>query len=149
MSSNDLFDMENVFSQPVASKTLARWERKQQATKEKVKVSATYDRFISNRPDMNNSLHKFNNENSNENVNVGESKAIGAFQSQLAQSLFEGDDINSKVLAFKAKAPKPSETYQNNLRVLYSQNKSQPQVKPSCCSFLDSIIFNFVYLRLG
>jgi hypothetical protein len=36
----------------------------------------------------------------------------------------------SKILAFKHKAPRPTEAFQNTLRVLYSQNKSAPpQVK--------------------
>lgn len=126
INASDMLDMENVFCQPVASKTLARWERKQQSSKDSKGKVSTHDRFIASRPDSHNALQKFNNDS--ENVNLGECKAQGAFQSQLAQSLFEGDDINSKVLAFKSKAPKPSETFQNNMRVLYTQNKQTQQV---------------------
>lgn len=114
------FNIDDVMSAPVTSSSLARWERKQ---KEK---TAQYDRFIPNRDGMNPalSLHSVsNNENvCPENVNVGDS--TGSFKSCLAQSLFEGEDVNSKVLAFKKKAPKPTEQFHNNLRVLYSQQSA-------------------------
>lgn len=62
--------------------------------------------------------------NSNENTSPSENN-IGetSFNTQLAQTLFECDDINSKILACKKKAPKPTEGFQNNLRVLYIANK--------------------------
>lgn len=53
----------------------------------------------------------------------------GTFASQyntsLAKSLFGEDVTNLKILALKNKAPSPDPTYQNHLRVLYSQNVAQ------------------------
>jgi len=82
------------------------------------------DRFIPNRDSMNTGISL--NSVTNENKNPESSNA--AFTNQLAQSLFQGDDVNSKILSFKNKAPKPTETFTNNLRVLYTQNKLNPKV---------------------
>lgn len=41
----------------------------------------------------------------------------------LAQSLFNNDAANSQILAFKTKAPRPTQ-FQNNMKVVYSQNKT-------------------------
>lgn len=80
------------------------------------------DRFIPNRDAMNAGLqlHSIANENAAPEE-MGEETS--EYKSTLAQSLFAGDDVNSKILAFKHKAPLPTEGFQNKLRVLYSQNK--------------------------
>lgn len=120
------FNFDDVLSQPVQSNVVARWERK---AKEGTK--GQYDRFIPNRDGMNPALtmHAVSNENScPENLNAS-TDTSGSFNSCLAQSLFEGDDVNSKVLAFKKKAPKASEQFHNNLRVIYTQQKTTQVVK--------------------
>jgi cell division cycle protein 20 (cofactor of APC complex) len=48
----------------------------------------------------------------------------------LAQSLFENDAMDSKIVAMKNKAPTPSETFQNNMKVVYSQNRAAPSNMP-------------------
>jgi len=93
-------------------------------TPRKTPSRAYGDRFIPNRDSLNtkgSQLFTCSNENSAPDTNTLSQE----FNSQLAQSLFQGDDINSKFLAFKTKAPKPTEEHQNNLRVLYTQNKVQ------------------------
>jgi len=47
-----------------------------------------------------------------------------SFNTQLAQSLFNGDDCTSKILAFKSKAPAPAPSHTNSMRVLYTSNRS-------------------------
>ncbi len=51
------------------------------------------------------------------------------FSSQLAQSLFDGDALNSKILAFKNKAPKPT-VFENTLHGVYSQNAASGAAAP-------------------
>jgi len=67
------------------------------------------------------------NENVAPNVEPSSSVCQQEFNSALAQTLFEGQDLNSKVLAFKTKAPKPSDDHMDSLKVLYSQSRSAAQ----------------------
>lgn len=137
---------------PVESTVLSRWERKalQAANKNttpvraraassaktpktgtKTKTPLKYcDRFIPSREgmDLGAQLHSVANENCDPNPEDG-------FNNRLAQTLFRGEDINSKVLAFKKKAPKPTDGFQNNLRVIYSQNKQREQAPLSKKAF--------------
>lgn len=116
-------EVDALFSSSVTSNVLPRWERKLQR-KTPVGTPSRGDRFIPNREAMNTGISlSLNNENS------APSAGENAFQNQLAQSLFDGEDLNSKILAFKKKAPKPSEQFQNNLRVLYSANQQNPSTK--------------------
>jgi hypothetical protein len=85
------------------------------------------DRFITSQSNSSVAFHNVNNENSNPSGS-NTVDADGPFKSQLAQSLFEGDDLSSKILACKQKAPKPTTGFQNDLRVLFTQNKGAPQV---------------------
>lgn len=97
------------------------------------------DRFIPSRSSMNASIsmHNVTNVSANntencapESVNASSQQAhTQEFNSKLAESLFQGDSLDSKILAFKKKAPKPTEGYQSNLRVLYTQNKQTSQVQ--------------------
>jgi cell division cycle protein 20 (cofactor of APC complex) len=74
--------------------------------------------------------HMTNCISNNENDSVSNNAASGlnvkqGFNSKLAQSLFETDDIAStRILAFKQKAPAPSAGHLNNMRVLYTQNRN-------------------------
>lgn len=47
------------------------------------------------------------------------------YKSQLSSTLLSGASADDRILAFKHKAPLPAEGHQNNLRVLYSQNRSR------------------------
>eukprot|EP00808_Paulinella_micropora_P031650 g73359.t1 len=87
-------------------------------------------RYIPDRDGMNRdlSIHKLT---SDENFDPSSSESHSTqheFNHRLAESLFEGASLNSKVLAFKQKAPRPTEGFSNNLRVLYTQNKQQKSV---------------------
>jgi len=151
---NSLDDFDELLSQPVASSTMTRWERKENnsaktpgkrkglgsmnsktpgKTPGKGKAYKS-DRFIPNRDAINadvafhHAVNYTNNENSNPNVDLN-STGSSKFNSQLAETLFSGDDLDSRILAFKEKAPKPSESHQNNLRVLYTQNKTTSRAK--------------------
>jgi len=125
MSSSSDFNVDEILSQPVNSTSLTRWERKA------VKTGKEYDRFIPNREGLNSalSLHSLTNENTcPENLNAG-TDSTGSFNNCLAQSLFAGEDVNSKILSFKKKAPKPSEEFHHKLKVLYTQQNATGQVK--------------------
>jgi len=121
------YSVDDIMSAGISSSVPTRFERKAKESK------GQYDRFIPNRDGMNSNLnlHAANENVCPENVNVGGDSSSGAFNSCLAQSLFQGDDVNSKVLAFKKKAPKPTEQFHNNLRVLYTQQKGSTQAKKS------------------
>ena len=54
-------------------------------------------------------------------------RALAAeLNSHLASSLFTSDELTSKILTFKQKAPRPHEGHQSHLRVLYTQNRDVP-----------------------
>jgi cell division cycle protein 20 (cofactor of APC complex) len=121
----DINAIERAFFQPVQSSTLTRWERKalqKKASKTPRANKGDSDRFIPNRDSshMNIQMHHMNDENANCNaVNQAD------FNNKLAQSLFETDNVEAtRILAFKQKAPKPTEGHHNNMRVLYTQNRS-------------------------
>jgi len=122
------YDVDAMLSRPVESSMQARWERKQSKAKTPCRAGyRTYDRFIPNRDAMNTDMqmHALSNENS------VPAETTSEFTSSLARSLFSCDELNSKVLAFKNKAPKPTEGFQNKLRVLYTQNQEGSAVKRS------------------
>jgi hypothetical protein len=89
------------------------------------------DRFIPSRSNVNTSISMHSVSQNTENVapdTTTQAQQQQDFKQKLAESLFDGSDLDSKILAFKCKAPRPTETYQNNLRVLYTQNKISTQV---------------------
>jgi cell division cycle 20, cofactor of APC complex len=92
-----------------------RWKRKQQTTREKPSTSNVQDRFIPNRKnDMDISRLKLSKENDQEN---------SSYQNNLENRMFSGQLKEHKILSLTSKAPQAPKGYQNNLRVLYSQNK--------------------------
>ena len=82
------------------------------------------DRFIPQRSamDLDVSHFEITRTSGNENAGVNASPAKEEYKKELAANLFAGGATN-KVLAFKNKAPKPTEDHQNSLRVLYTQNR--------------------------
>jgi cell division cycle protein 20 (cofactor of APC complex) len=128
----DYNSAERAFLKPVQSKVLARWERKalQRSNSSKTPSRGNTDRFIPSRDSSNMSIQMHHVNNSNENIPAVSNAAVKQvdFTSKLAQSLLETDDVAStRILSFKQKAPKPTEGHHNNMRVLYTQNRtSQP-----------------------
>lgn len=57
------------------------------------------------------------------------SSTTDSFSAQLAQSLFEGDALNSKILSFKAKAPKPTQ-FDSSIHPIYSQAQTSGVTAP-------------------
>ncbi|KAL6080371.1 ubiquitin-protein transferase activating protein [Balamuthia mandrillaris] len=96
------------------------------------------DRFIPSRKAMDMDIANFNLTSSSENTNPNvllQSPSKELYKESLAKSLFDSSSAKSmmsgsKVLAFKHKAPAPSDTYENRLRILYSQNKMDSQLHP-------------------
>ncbi|KAL1500204.1 hypothetical protein AB1Y20_012873 [Prymnesium parvum] len=90
------------------------------------------DRFIPNRSAMDLDVSNFeltrkHLELNTENMNANASPAKEEYKKELAQTLMQNNP-SSKVLAFKSKAPKPAESHQNSLRVLYTQNREAGNV---------------------
>ena len=93
------------------------------------------DRFI---PHRDGSTHPHPALFSNENIpnpststssSSSPSRSTAQLNSHLASSLFTPDELTSKILTFKQKAPRPPEGHQSHLRVLYTQNRDVPVVK--------------------
>ena len=93
------------------------------------------DRFIPHRDTSSHpSAHLFANENlpnpsSSSSSSSSPSRSIAQLNSHLASSLFTPDELTSKILTFRQKAPRPPEGHQSHLRVLYTQNRDVPMVK--------------------
>lgn len=143
--SMDFSDVDTLFQNEVKSDIMPRWERKQKALTSKTPKSArrtaelrstlksktpgktpskAYEcRFMPKQSNSDLMTAHLNNQNNENCAPDNNDNRQSQFQSQLAASLFQGDDMNSRILAFKEKAPAPSEGHHNNLRVLYTQNK--------------------------
>lgn len=144
---NSLVEMESLLdmSAPVqSSKLIPRWQRKsskenrktpkrtprrRKASPPSCKKSATkQDRFIPQRSAM-------DFENCNyllTKAEDGEEEEEETYRKSLATNLLGQEVTDSRVLAFRNKAPAPSEDFHSNLRVLYSQNKPKSvQIKPT------------------
>lgn len=110
-------ELESIVSAPTSSAVITRWERKSLKTAKagvtngNTSIASVGDRFIPSRS-INHDLQMCNlQSDASENSQM------------LKEQMFEGQS-DSKILAFKEKA-KPAEAgYLNQLRVLYSQNKS-------------------------
>lgn len=125
MTSLDMSNVDCAFSTGVQSSVLTRWERKSMQSKTP-RSKGDSDRFIPNR-DSHASI-SFNNENNTDFFNSCVKQAD--YHNSLAQSLFETDDLSStRILSYKQKAPKPTEGHHNNMRVLYTQNRTTEPVK--------------------
>jgi len=130
----------NNFGQEVVSSVVQpRWKRKALAAKatpkssrkrgrsktpHRGKATPQHDRFIPNRGAMDLANAHFNlmKENDSSAVNTSENPTRTEFNKTLASSMGAS---KSRVLAFKKKAPAPPEGYENNLKVLYTQNKEK------------------------
>jgi len=93
------------------------------------------DRFIPSRSSMNMEVSRYNLGQENPTADSMETEVDSSlnYKASIARSLF-GESVSQveehKILALKSKAPKPNPGYQNQLKVLYSQNMSQ-SVKPT------------------
>src|SRR5689334_11434752 len=126
------------FTTPLKNSVLPRWQRRammeQQQPSSENKMIAGGDRFIPNRQSMDIDVSRFNLLNDSTSFPIapsGDDHLAAAamidspthlrYQQDVTAHLFEGSE-SSKVLAFRNKAPAPRDGYQNNLKVLYSQN---------------------------
>ena len=78
-------------------------------TGKKVCTPSHVDRFIPSRSELSSSDSGLPQLQLSDSENVHPGSENADYKSSLAQSLFHGDDLNCKILAFKKKAPKPSE----------------------------------------
>eukprot|EP00033_Pygsuia_biforma_P000303 GCRY01000371.1.p1 GENE.GCRY01000371.1~~GCRY01000371.1.p1 ORF type:complete len:472 (+),score=85.81 GCRY01000371.1:116-1531(+) len=96
-----------------------RWLRKQRSCT----ASQTGDRFIPHRGSMDMGLAHFHLTKENSHPNADTSPSKEGYKATLANELLDGK-TSSKILSFKSKAPSAPEGYQNNLRVLYTNNNA-------------------------
>lgn len=149
ISSTDQNSIDRAFAQPIQSTTLARWERKALQSKRKSARTPSNSktpgkqysgRFIPNRESSNSSMqlhHVTNNENLSGANNVQADNQL--LRSKLAQTIMGADDAKgSRILSFKQKAPKPTEAHHNNMRVLYTQNRSSAPIAKKAFRHIDS-----------
>ena len=87
------------------------------------------DRFIPTRDSLA-KPHPFNNENCPlppTAPTASSASSPAQLNSHLASSLFSSDELTSKILTFKTKAPRPTESTTNTLHTLYTQHRdTQP-----------------------
>ena len=80
------------------------------------------DRFIPTRDSLA-KPHPFNNENCPLPSTNASASSPAQLNSHLASSLFSGDELTSKILTFKTKAPRPAESTSSSLHSLYTANR--------------------------
>lgn len=144
----------NTKHRDVTSSVLPRWKRKalsaMESTPRKQKRSRRvdssrktprktpqHDRFIPKRSamDFGDANFKMTRGGSDENCNLfSKSNAAKSYEDHTKEQFQKALKDNmgasaSRVLAFKTKAPKPAEGYQNSLKVLYSTNREKRVVK--------------------
>ncbi|GAB5357194.1 hypothetical protein AAMO2058_000353200 [Amorphochlora amoebiformis] len=115
---SDMSELNEVLAMPIKSSLPTRWERK---ARERSKRDG--DRFIPNRKAMNKDLMRIDREDL-ENRNPENQK----FSSMVAQTILKSDSA-SKILSYRNKAPKPSDSHLNKLRVLYAANRETVRVR--------------------
>lgn len=120
----DIAELESILSldAPINSSVMPRWQRKQH------QESASSDRFIPNRAAMNMDMHAMAKENATADAESPSSPRKQEYEQVLKGNLLEQD---SRILAFRNKAPAAKDGYHNSLRVLYSQSKRNEVAKPS------------------
>jgi cell division cycle 20, cofactor of APC complex len=174
----DIVEFENMMdlSTSFTSSKSTRWERKaasqsnggnDQSPRASKNTNECSDRFIPNRSGMQNNRATFGNTDENCQNDSDESNASQSNTSvDLAKILnandngtSNGNDVgqNTRVLAFKNKAPAPKDGYQNSLKVLYSSNttkradvaKPMRHISSTPCRVLDAPeLLNDYYLNL-
>lgn len=107
-----------------SSKTPSKTPKSLKKTPGKAKTPSE-DRFIPNRSAMNfeANYYKMVSADRENEENECESPSKVEFKKNMAENL-GGNEANTRILAFKNKAPTPREGHLNDLRVLYSQNKT-------------------------
>lgn len=127
-------------STSVASTTSTRWERKMKASKfsdgndvMSSSSNSSADRFIPSRGGTIDGEDFSFSSGSDENMDNGNGNASSSSSdfNKLLTETASGESVksdvgsNTRVLAFKNKAPAPKEGYQNTLKVLYSQKATR------------------------
>lgn len=130
-NSESIADFENLMSleNTIKSAQVTRWERKLSAQQQT--SNQGNDRFIPNRAGMEKVLEQSTlEENDNDVSELDKSTHVKVLANS---SGFVENYANTRVLAFKNKAPAPKDGYQSSLKVLYSQQttKKAEVVKPT------------------
>uniref|UniRef100_A0A7S3YT40 CDC20/Fizzy WD40 domain-containing protein n=1 Tax=Lotharella globosa TaxID=91324 RepID=A0A7S3YT40_9EUKA len=113
---SDIAELDDILSGPVKSSVPTRWERK--ASERPIPREKSGDRFIPNRDAMNTDLMGVDRDDQKENKK---------FNSMVAKTILKNS--GSKILSYRNKAPKPSESHHNKLRVLYASNRETVRVR--------------------
>jgi cell division cycle protein 20 (cofactor of APC complex) len=116
----EIVEFENILSldQPIQSNTLSRWERKARQQQQQPQ-----DRYIPSRNGMDYDL-------ANRSL-AGNEEGVASTHSKLLSDTLETDNNdakNSRILAFKNKAPAPAEGFSGSMRVLYSAANNSTNV---------------------
>ena len=118
MSSVTDFESMMSLNQPIKSSAAARWERKGNQNSNGNSNSGS-DRFIANRAAMENGENLAENRETPGNISA---------HAQILLAENKRDCDNSRVLAFKTKAPLPTDGYQNSMKVLYSAQGTKKDI---------------------
>lgn len=129
MSSFEIADFENMLNlaSEVKSSLPTRWERKRQQQQGLGQANNASDRYIPNRSGMDfemsqNSFCEDTNGSDDSQDNTSDyAKLLAASTSDQSFSKDTSNKGNSRVLAFKNKAPAPKDGYQSSLKIIYSQ----------------------------
>jgi cell division cycle protein 20 (cofactor of APC complex) len=133
-NNNDLADFESMLdlSGNISSSVVPRWQRKQQrqaAATASGNGNGGVDRFIPNRQ-----ASEPLDQSIDVSIMSNRDGDTDSDYSRLLQQELQPDDLNnSRVLAFKKKAPEVKDGYQNSLKILYSQQTGAKKeiVKPT------------------
>eukprot|EP00049_Salpingoeca_infusionum_P001851 m.51523 g.51523 ORF g.51523 m.51523 type:complete len:467 (+) comp11241_c1_seq1:205-1605(+) len=122
MSAFDNVDAQ--FAASITGSTMSRWQRKE------MQASASQgDRFIPERSAMNMEASHYKLVNGESGAEATCSPSKVEYTRAMRQNLMHSED--SKILAFKQKAPTPKEGFASDLRVLYTQNRAAQRTKKS------------------
>ncbi len=129
-NNNNIADFENIMdlSVNVSSSVLPRWQRKQ-LEKQQQQNNEVGDRFIPSRTST-----SFDNLENQSNNSISNDDNTGDYNKLIQQGILnknpsdinsDGNNSNSRILAYKNKAPAPKDGYQSSLKILYSQQTSK------------------------
>ncbi|EDQ87228.1 uncharacterized protein MONBRDRAFT_10098 [Monosiga brevicollis MX1] len=121
-------NVDSTFGASVDGKTMPRWQRKaldsnSNTGRLQTPKKEAVDRFIPNRASMDIEAAHYKLTHSENVPSPSKEHYAKAIESTLM------GEANSKILAFKQKAPQPSEGHKNDLRVLYTQNRGAQRVR--------------------
>lgn len=126
MSSFDVTEFESMVSldKPINSSMATRWERRAARQQLSSSQQSQSDRYIPNRSgmDFDLMLNTSTDENNDANTSTSDHAKL------LLANTLDTSKSDSRVLAFKNKAPAPADGYQSSLKVLYSSQSAKKEV---------------------